>query len=149
MCIRDSSYRTPKTPIVPGSKGNEKDMAILESMPVRSIITFPADGTKLAAGTRKLDLRGHAWAGDYDIKTVDISTDHGVTWKPAKVDAPPNKFAWQRFTATIDLPTAGYYEVWAKATDSKGVTQPFAARNWNPQGYGANPVSRIRVLVDS
>lgn len=141
------SYRTPKTPIVPGSKGNEKDMAILESMPVRSVITFPADGTKLTS--KKLDLRGHAWAGDYDIKTVDISTDFGVTWKPAKVGAPPNRFAWQRFTAAIDLPTAGYYEIWAKATDSKGVTQPFAAGNWNPQGYGGNPLNRIRVLVES
>jgi len=132
-----------------GSKGDEKDMAILESMPVRSVITFPADGTRLPAGTRKLDLRGHAWAGDYDIKTVDISTDYGVSWKSAKVDAPPNKFAWQRFTAGIDLPTAGYYEIWAKATDAKGVTQPFAAANWNPQGYGANPLNRIRVLVES
>ncbi len=141
------SYRVPKTPIVPGSKGNDKDMAILESMPVRSVITFPADGTKLTS--RKLDLRGHAWAGDFDIKTVDISTDYGVTWKPAKVDAPVNKFAWQRFTASIDLPTGGYYEVWAKATDSKGVTQPFVAANWNPQGYGANPLNRIRVLVES
>ena len=141
------SYRTPKTPIVPGSKGNEKDMAILESMPVRSVITFPADGTRLTS--KKLDLRGHAWAGDQDIKTVDISTDYGVTWKPAKVDAPPNRFAWQRFTASVDLPTAGYYEVWAKATDSKGVTQPFAAGNWNPQGYGANPLNRIRVLVET
>ena len=141
------SYRTPKTPIVPGSKGNEKDMAILESMPVRSVITFPADGTRLTS--KKLDLRGHAWAGDQDIKTVDISTDYGVTWKPAKVDAPPNRFAWQRFTASVDLPTAGYYEVWAKATVSKGVTQPFAAGNWNPQGYGANPLNRIRVLVET
>ena len=141
------SYRTPKTPIVPGSKGNEKDMAILESMPVRSVITFPADGTRLTS--KKLDLRGHAWAGDQDIKTVDISTDYGVTWKPAKVDAPPNRFAWQRFTASVDLPTAGYYEVWVKATDSKGVTQPFAAGNWNPQGYGANPLNRIRVLVET
>ena len=42
------SYRVPKTPIVPGSKGNEKDMAILESMPVRSVVTFPADGARLA-----------------------------------------------------------------------------------------------------
>ena len=40
------SYRVPKTPIVPGSKGDEKDMAILESMPVRSVITFPADGAQ-------------------------------------------------------------------------------------------------------
>ena len=143
------SYRTPKKPIVPGSKGDDKDMAILESMPVRSVITFPADGTRLAAGTKKLDLRGHAWAGDYEIKTVDISTDYGVSWKSAKVDAPANKFAWQRFAAAVDLPTSGYYEIWSKATDSKGVTQPFAAPNWNPQGYGANPVTRIRVLVDS
>jgi DMSO/TMAO reductase YedYZ molybdopterin-dependent catalytic subunit len=141
------SYRVAKTPIVPGSKGDEKDTVILEAMPVRSVITFPADGTRLAAGTKKLDLRGQAWAGETDIKTVDISTDYGVTWKPAKVDAPPNKYAWQRFTAAIDLPAAGYYEVWAKATDSKGVTQPFVAGNWNPQGYGANPINRIRVLV--
>ena len=53
------------------------------------------------------------------------------------------------FTAAVDLPTSGYYEMWAKATDSKGVSQPFTAANWNPQGYGANPINRIRVLVDS
>jgi sulfite oxidase len=141
------SYRTTKTPMVPGSKGDPANMQILESMPVRSIITFPADGAKLASG--KLDLRGHAWAGDNEVKTVDISTDYGVTWKSAKVNAPANKFAWQRFTASIDLPTKGYYEIWAKATDTKGVTQPFAAGNWNPQGYGGNPVNRIRVLVES
>ena len=143
------SYRLAKTPIVPGTKGDEKDTVILEAMPVRSVITFPADGTRLAAGTKKLDLRGQAWAGEADIKTVDISTDYGVTWKAAKVDPAPNKYAWQRFTAAVDLPTAGYYEVWAKATDGKGVTQPFVAGNWNPQGYGANPINRIRVLVAS
>ncbi len=143
------SYRVPKSPIVPGSKGDAGDMAILESMPVRSIVTFPADGTRLPAGTRKLDLRGHAWAGDNEIRSVDISIDYGTTWTNAKVNAPANRFAWQRFTASVDLPSKGYYEVWARATDSKGVTQPFIAANWNPQGYGANPVNRIRVLVES
>ncbi|OFX02406.1 MAG: molybdopterin containing oxidoreductase [Alphaproteobacteria bacterium RIFCSPHIGHO2_12_FULL_66_14] len=141
------SYRLAKTPIVPGSKGDPKDTVILEAMPVRAVISFPADGARLAS--RKLDLRGHAWAGENEVKTVDISTDYGVTWKPAKVDAPPNKYAWQRFTASLDLPSAGYYEVWAKATDSKGVTQPFVAGNWNPQGYGGNPINRIRVLIAS
>lgn len=141
------SYRLAKTPIVPGSKGDPKDTVILEAMPVRAVISFPADGARLAS--RKLDLRGHAWAGETEVKTVDISTDYGVTWKPAKVDAPPNKYAWQRFTASVDLPSAGYYEVWAKATDAKGVTQPFVAGNWNPQGYGGNPINRIRVLIAS
>ncbi|MBM3647747.1 MAG: sulfite oxidase [Alphaproteobacteria bacterium] len=143
------SYRVTKKPIVPGSKGDEKDTAILEAMPVRSVITFPADGTRLAAGTKTLDLRGQAWSGDAEIRSVDVSTDYGATWKIAKVAPPANKFAWQRFTAAVDLPTSGYYEVWSKATDTKGATQPFAAGNWNPQGYGANPVSRIRVLVDA
>jgi sulfite oxidase len=141
------SYRTPKKPIVPGSKGDEKDMAILESMPVRSVITFPADGTKLSS--RKVDLRGHAWAGDNEVKTVDISIDNGVSWKPAKVNPPANKFAWQRFTATVELPTAGFYEVWSRATDASGKTQPFVALNWNPQGYGANPVTSVRLLAEA
>ena len=38
--------------------------AILESMPVRSIITSPANGAKLPAGTKEVKLRGAAWAGD-------------------------------------------------------------------------------------
>ena len=141
------SYRTPRKPIVPGSKGDDKDMAILESMPVRSVITFPADGAKLAG--RKVDLRGHAWAGDHEVKSVEISIDHGVTWKAAKVNAPANKFAWQRFTATVELPSTGYYEVWSRATDATGKTQPFAASNWNPQGYGGNPVTPVRVLAEA
>ena len=46
-------------------------------------------------------------------------------------------------------PSDGYYEVWTRGTDSQGRMQPHAAANWNPQGYGANPINRIRVLVDS
>ena len=33
---------------------------------------------------------------------------------------------------------AAAFWVWARATDSKGATQPFVATNWNPQGYGGN-----------
>ena len=108
-----------------------------------------ADGTRLPAGTKKLELRGNAWAGDWDIKSVEVTVDGGRTWKAATVNPPRNKYAWQRFTASVDVPSPGYYEVWARATDSKGVTQPFVATNWNPQGYGANPISRIRVLVEA
>ena len=73
----------------------------------------------------------------------------GKQLKSAKVNPPANKFAWQRFTATVELPSAGYYEVLARATDASGKTQPFAATNWNPQGYGANPVTPVRVLAEA
>jgi sulfite oxidase len=142
-----TSYRVAIKPMVPGSKVDEKNMKDLESMPVRSIITNPADGTKIPAGTREVKLRGASWAGDHEVKQVDISTDYGATWHRAQVSKPKNKYDWQRWTATVKLPSDGYYEIWTRGTDSRGVSQPFVAGFWNPQGYGANPMHRIRVLV--
>ena len=47
----------------------------------------------------------------------------------------------------MKLPSDGYFEVWARATDEKGVMQPHPAGFWNPQGYGGNAMHRIAVLV--
>jgi DMSO/TMAO reductase YedYZ molybdopterin-dependent catalytic subunit len=142
-----TSYRVPVKPIVPGSNDDGKTFRDLESMPVRAIVTSPANGTKLPAGTREIRLRGASWAGDLTVKQVDISTDFGATWRKAELAGPKNKYDWQRWTASVPLPNDGYYEVWARATDERGVMQPHVAGNWNPQGYGANPMHRIAVLV--
>jgi DMSO/TMAO reductase YedYZ molybdopterin-dependent catalytic subunit len=142
-----TSYRVAIRPMVPGDKPDEKNFRDLESMPVRSIITNPANGTKLAAGTRELKLRGASWAGDRTVKQVDVSLDYGASWQPAKLEKLKNKYDWQRWTATLRLPSDGYFEVWSRATDSAGIMQPHVAGNWNPQGYGANPMHRIAVLV--
>ena len=37
--------------------------------------------------------------------------------------------------------------VWARAMDSRGFMQPHVAPNWNPSGYGGNPMHRIAVLI--
>jgi DMSO/TMAO reductase YedYZ molybdopterin-dependent catalytic subunit len=142
-----TSYRVPTKPIVPGSNDDGKTFRDLESMPVRAIITNPANGAKLAAGTKQLALRGAAWAGDLTVRKVDVSSDFGATWSSAKLEKPKNKYDWQRWTATVKLPSDGYYEIWVRGTDSRGVMQPHAAGNWNPQGYGANPLHRVAVLV--
>jgi DMSO/TMAO reductase YedYZ molybdopterin-dependent catalytic subunit len=141
------SYRVAIKPMVPGDKADPKNFRILESMPVRSIVTNVANGAKFAAGTKELKLRGAAWAGDLTVRRVDISTDFGATWKRAALEKPKNKYDWQRWTATIDLPSDGYYEIWTRATDSKGGMQPHMAGFWNPQGYGGNPMHRVAVLV--
>ena len=60
---------------------------------------------------------------------------------------PRNKYAWQRWRTKIRLPSEGYYEIWARATDADGRAQPAVAGNWNPQGYGGNPMHRVAVLV--
>jgi sulfite oxidase len=142
-----TSYRVPIKPMVPGGEPDLDNFRELESMLVRSIITSPTTGARLPAGTREISLRGAAWAGDRTVDRVDISIDHGATWRRAELQAPKNRFDWQRWTAAAKLPSDGYFEIWSRATDSEGVMQPHAASNWNPQGYGGNPMRSIVVQV--
>ena len=142
-----TSYRVAIKPMVPGDKVVEGNFRDLESMPVRSIITSPANGAKLPAGTKEVQLRGAAWAGDLRVRRVDVSIDFGATWTRAALSPPKNKYDWQRWTATVNLPSDGYYEIWTRATDSKGAMQPHIAGAWNPQGYGGNPMHRVAVLA--
>lgn len=141
-----SSYRIPKNPVAPGEKVEDKDMKIIESMPVKSLITHPRSGAILASG-QTLNLRGHAWAGEREVRTVEYSIDFGATWKPCRLERPVNRLAWQHFKASIVFPANGYYEVWARATDSEGVSQPMLVPGWNPKGYLNNACHRIAVKV--
>ena len=118
-------------------------------MPVKSLITSPADGSRLPGGTREVQVRGHAWAGDLAVQEVWVTVDFGQSWQKAELTAPANRYAWQRWRASLQLPSEGYYEIWARAADSQGRSQPFAAPNWNPGGYGGNAYHRIAILADA
>ena len=142
-----TSYRVAINPMVPGDRTDEKNFRDLESMPVRSIITSPMNGTSFGKDVREVRLRGAAWAGDLRVRRVDVSIDFGATWRAARLSAPRNRYDWQRWTATVRLPSEGYYEIWTRATDSRGVMQPHIAGNWNPQGYGANPLHRVAIRI--
>ena len=142
-----TSYRVPVTPIVPGSNDDGKSFRDLEAMPIRSIVTAPSNGTRLAKGTRTVALRGAAWGSATGVARVDVSADAGQTWQAVAMTAPRNPFDWTRWTHTLNLPSDGYFEIWVRATDRSGAAQPLVATNWNPQGYGANPINRIAVLV--
>jgi sulfite oxidase len=147
--MKGTSYRVPVVPIVPGTDHDGEGFRILESMPVKSLITAPADGTRLPAGTRELEVRGHTWAGDLTVEEVFVTIDFGQSWQKAELREPVNRYAWQRWSARIELPTEGYYEIWARAVDSNGTSQPFAAPNWNPGGYGGDAYHRIAILVEA
>jgi sulfite oxidase len=142
-----TSYSVAIKPMIPGGKTDEKNFRTLESMPVRSIITSPANGAELPAGTRELNLRGKAWAGDLAVKQVDVSIDYGATWSKAELGNPRNRYDWQVWQTKVRLPSEGYYEVWARATDANGTMQPHIAGGWNPQGYGGNALHRVAVLI--
>jgi DMSO/TMAO reductase YedYZ molybdopterin-dependent catalytic subunit len=138
-----SSYRVPNRPVAPGEEVADEDFVIMERMPVKSLITAP--GTDAEVG-REIEVRGHAWSGDRWVRRLDISTDFGATWMAAELDPPVNPAAWQNWRARVTFPQAGYYEVWARATDSAGEAQPFAIA-WNPKGYLNNSMHRVALRV--
>jgi DMSO/TMAO reductase YedYZ molybdopterin-dependent catalytic subunit len=140
------SYRLPRYPVPPGAEVPEEDMVVMESMPVKSMITRPESMAEVGMG-EPFEVRGHAWAGDQDVAEMHVSIDFGVTWMPAGLAAPANKYAWQRWRADLTLPQAGYYEIWSRATDDRGITQPMVVPGWNPRGYGNNSCHRIAVMA--
>ncbi len=140
------SYRVPCKPVPPGTKVPNEDMCIIESMPVKSLITFPKTGATIQFG-QTLPVKGHAWAGNLSVKTMHYSIDFGSTWETCELSAPANRLAWQQFSTEIKFPKKGYYEIWAKATDSEGKAQPMVLPGWNPKGYLNNACHRIAVKI--
>ncbi len=141
-----SSYKVPCNPVAPGEKVKDEDMCIIESMPVKSLITYPKSGAMIPKG-KNLNIRGHAWAGELEISKVSYSIDFGATWSECALERPVNHLAWQHFKASIHFPKSGYYEVWARAMDANGVSQPMLLPGWNPKGYLNNACHRIAVKV--
>lgn len=138
-----TAYRVPNRPVSAGEDVDKKDFEIIERMPVKSLITSPETG---ATAGQSLEVSGHAWSGDRTVTAVDLSLDFGATWIRADLDKPANSGAWQNWRGDVTFPQAGYYEVWARATDSEGAMQPFAI-NWNPKGYLNNTMHRVAVRV--
>jgi len=141
-----TSYRVPCESVAPGSEVPDDEMCIIESMPVKSLITFPKSGAQQALG-EKFAVRGHAWAGDLEVDKVQVSIDFGASWQKARLTKPVNRFAWQHWNAEIEFPETGYFEVWVRATDSLGQSQPMVLPGWNPKGYLNNACHRIAVQV--
>lgn len=138
------SYRMPRYPVAPGSKVPDEDMVIIESMPVKSLVTFPKSGFSQPQA-EALTVRGHAWAGEHEVAEVQVSLDFGATWQKTELAKPVNRYAWQQWQTELRLPQKGYYEIWARATDDQGRSQPMILPGWNPKGYLNNTCHRIAI----
>jgi len=140
------SYTVPRQPVAPGTIVPDNEMMIIESMPVKSLVTFPQSGITHDLRQR-LDIRGHAWAGDDQVSALFVSIDFGKTWLPSALQPAANRLAWQRWQTWVQFPETGYYEIWARAMDGQGRSQPMVVPGWNPRGYLNNACHRIAVQV--
>ena len=141
------SYRVAIKPMVPGDKADPTnfrdsriDAGALDHHQPGERREAAGRHTRGEAARRGLGRRSHR-------RQVDVSTDFGATWTRAKLDKPKNRYDWQRWTATVKLPSDGYYEIWTRGDRFQGRDAAALAANWNPQGYGGNAMHRIAVLV--
>lgn len=142
----DASYRMPRHPVAPGSK-MPADAVSAEGWPIKSIITNPAPNANFRMGKPVL-IAGHAWVAEADVERVELSFDEGRSWQNAQLNAKAAKYAWQTFSHAYNPRSPGYTTVLARATDSKGNTQPIVA-SWNPLGYYWNGIHRVGFNVEA
>jgi DMSO/TMAO reductase YedYZ molybdopterin-dependent catalytic subunit len=140
------AYRFPKYAVTPGTPAKPAELEVIEGMPVKSYITSVSDDETLPL--KATELRGVAWAGEERITSVDVSTDGGSTWQPARLSRQDLPFAWRLWNLNWTPPHPGYFTVMSRATDSAARVQPIVA-TWNPSGYLYNAVDRVGVTVQA
>jgi DMSO/TMAO reductase YedYZ molybdopterin-dependent catalytic subunit len=139
-------YRLPRVSVRPLRRGERYDEALFEvitDIPVRAVITSPAEEFAAPAGV-PLSIRGHAWSGHTPLAKVELSSDGGRSWWAADLGPLPDTFAWRQFSAILAPPVAGAIELIARASDTQGRTQPLDSVAWNPRGYCNNTAHRVR-----
>ena len=116
----------------------------------RSIITTPAYPETITPGW--VEIRGIAWSGHGTIARVEISTDGGESWAPARLQEPVLPKAHTRFRHLWRWDGAEA-EVMSRAVDDTGYVQPRrealrAERGRRARGYHLNPITGWKVQSD-
>ena len=111
---------------------------------VKSTFSRPLDGAILYG--RRFTLRGAAWAGENMVRGVEVSTDGGHAWAPAKL-APPVRYTWTHWAFEWKIPSRGKFDLAVRATDADGVMQPAERDSARADDYEHNHWQRITVTA--
>ncbi|HRH75128.1 MAG TPA: molybdopterin-dependent oxidoreductase, partial [Zoogloea sp.] len=88
----------------------------------KSVITTPSGG-QILLDKGFYNISGLAWSGRGKIKRVDVSTDGGINWRPARIEGPVNSKCLTRFN--IDWVWDGKPAILqSRAMDETGYVQP-------------------------
>jgi DMSO/TMAO reductase YedYZ molybdopterin-dependent catalytic subunit len=116
----------------------------LREMAPRAVITEPVDGARVPRAP--IAVRGRAWSGHAPIDSVEVSSDGGFSWHPAKVTAALSPYSWCEWTITIEPGLRTDIAILAYAVDAHGEVQPIKPRQ-TALGYMNNAAQPIHVRV--
>jgi sulfane dehydrogenase subunit SoxC len=119
-------------------------------MDARSLITYPAYPVLLSRGW--VEINGIAWSGSGKIQRVDVSTDGGRSWTPARLQEPVLAKAHTRFRHLWNW-AGGETVIMSRAVDDTGYVQPtradlIATRGAGTVGYHLNPITGWLIRSD-
>jgi DMSO/TMAO reductase YedYZ molybdopterin-dependent catalytic subunit len=117
----------------------------ITTMVVNSLITSLRSGQRLAHG-KPIDVRGVAWDGGSGIERVEVSSDFGKSWQPAKLGRDLGRYSFREFAMAIPARESGAMVIMARATSRSGETQVNELVH-NPAGYHHNVIQRLYVEV--
>ena len=140
------AYRIPDTPcgcVEPGTA--PKATVPINRMTVRSFLTSPEPGTRLAGG-RQAMLKGIAFDGGYGIREVEISDDGGTTWRRAALGRDLGPYSFREWSAVWTPPRSGAAKVMVRAFNRIGESQGTEPL-WNPAGYLRNVIESVEYQV--
>ncbi|HWD97738.1 MAG TPA: sulfite oxidase [Bryobacteraceae bacterium] len=121
-------------------------LAPLGAGEVKAEMAFPAAGENVPRDAR-YRAHGAAWAGESAIESVEISSDAGETWRPAKLLDAPRRYCWTRWEYEWQTPaTAGDATLMARARDAGGRVQPWT-RDKLERSYSVHHVLPVDVTV--
>jgi len=142
-----SAYRIP-TGAFPGarfkSQENAQTTPITEIL-INSLVTSHSNGARLERG-RAAELFGWAWDGGTGISTVEVSSDEGRSWQPAKLGEAPSSYSWRGFRMPLDTAKPGSLQIAVRATGRNGARQPDKLTP-NPSGYHHNMIQTLTLEV--
>jgi DMSO/TMAO reductase YedYZ molybdopterin-dependent catalytic subunit len=110
---------------------------------VRSRIDLPAEGETV--GGQGITIRGIAFGGVHGIRSVELSTDGGTSFREAQLEPPLSKSSWVFWSYPWKLPSAGRYTLVVRATDRRGVRQSAEPAPAFPDGAGG--LHKVTVTV--
>jgi DMSO/TMAO reductase YedYZ molybdopterin-dependent catalytic subunit len=116
------------------------DGSPVERTQVKSVVAQPLEGARVRVGNVR--VAGVAWSGNGGIRQVEVSSDGGRSWHPARLTGRDDATAWRRWEADVAVLRPGRYTVRARATDRSGAVQPEVAAA-NPGGYGNNSIHEV------
>jgi hypothetical protein len=141
----DKAYRIAATPDANEAPGHLATVTVpINRLNVRSFFVRPEPDEKLSRQT-PFEIQGLAFDSGRGIQRVEVSTDDGVTWQAAQLDAGLGKFSWRRWRFQWQPAASGKYRLRVRAFNQAGEHQTDSV--WNRSGFMRNVVEQTEVEV--